>query len=155
MQKVQNIGHSKPQSFDLGSCQPANGSQNLVLPRRVQTAVQPSPGGALIYRVFVTIWDTQFRLPIKCVCSPLEDLLLLHDRAQDDLQRRASEIISQAIVIDRFDHFLYAVPNRSERFHARRAADKPRVVDRFGIDFISVDQTEKSDMVTVGKDEGR
>jgi len=98
------------------------------------------PKAALVLLVLVDVGDPELRLPVEGMRRPFEDLLLLGDAGEDELQRRALEVVAEGAGLDRLDDFDDAATDGAERLHPRPALDEPGVVDRLPVRLVPPDQ---------------
>ncbi len=125
MQKINNGSQCRAKPFDLRVRDATERVGNLLFARGVQTTFQRRAKEFLIGAALVNIGNPQFGLPVKRVRRALKHLFLLGDRAQNHFERRTFEVGAKRIVGDGLGRGFDAAPDRTERFHALLARDKP------------------------------
>lgn len=106
MEKVQQVGCRRTETFDLLAVELANGGDDRLFALAAAADIQEAAESDLVLAVLVDVWDPQLRLPEKGVVSALEDLALFGDRRDDRLEDGASVGVAEGVGVDRFDELL-------------------------------------------------
>ena len=114
MEKIDQVGHCRPESLDSELVDRADARENFRCCRTTAAVMQEPAESALIGRVFVDVRDAKFGLPEEGMVRALEDLPLFGHRMNDRLQRRPAIGHAEPACFDLLDDLADAATDGAE-----------------------------------------